>query len=108
MKKIIGLIAVMGFLLAYSGTALAKGKNPGNIEFGTLTCQEFLEGVAASDQATVGMLLMWLDGYLSGVSGDTELNWDGFDSISTSLAETCAKSPKKKVLDVAKAVGIEK
>lgn len=108
MKKLFGIALLAGLLVAFSGTAMAKGKNPGNIDFGALTCQEFLEGVAKSDETTVGMLLMWVDGYLSGVSGDTELNWDAFDSISTSLADACAKSPKKKVLDVAKAVGIEK
>ncbi|NDY57321.1 hypothetical protein G3N56_11265 [Desulfovibrio sulfodismutans] len=107
MKKIVGLCAVIGLLFAFSTTAMAKGKNQGNIEFGELSCQEFLQGVAKGDEASVGMILMWLDGYLSGVSGDTELNWEGFESFSTALAETCAKSPKKKVLDVAKAVGIE-
>jgi acid stress chaperone HdeB len=108
MKKIIGILAVMGLLLAFSTSAMAKGKSSGDIEFGTLSCQDFLEGVAKSDEASVGMMLMWLDGYLSGVSGDTELKWDGFEAFSTALAETCAKSPKKKVLDVAKSVGIEK
>ncbi|MDQ7831634.1 MAG: HdeA/HdeB family chaperone [Desulfovibrionaceae bacterium] len=107
MKKIVVVCAVIGLLFAFSASAMAKGKKSENIQFGTLTCQEFLEGVAESDEESVGLILMWIDGYLSGVSGDTELNWNGFESMSTALAETCAKSPKKKVLDVAKAVGIE-
>ncbi|KUG27728.1 hypothetical protein ASZ90_002416 [hydrocarbon metagenome] len=107
MKKIVGVCAVIGLLFAFSTTAMAKGNKADNVQFGTLTCQDFLEGVAQSDEASVGLILMWLDGYLSGVSGDTELKWDGFESFSTALAETCAKSPKKKVLDVARSVGLE-
>lgn len=107
MKKIVGVCAVIVLLFAFSTTAMAKGKKADNIQFGTLTCQDFMDGVAQSDETSVGLILMWLDGYLSGVSGDTELKWDGFESFSTALAETCATSPKKKVLDVARSVGLE-
>ncbi len=108
MKKIIALFLVCGLVFIVSSTASAKKKGLENIQFGTITCQEFIEGIAESDEETVGLILMWIDGYLSGVSGDTELNWEGLETISTSLVDSCSKSPQKKVLDVAKSVGIDR
>ncbi len=107
MKKIIGLFLMCGLVFIFSSSASAKKKGLENIQFGTITCQEFIDGVAESDEETVGLILMWVDGYLSGVTGDTELNWEGLETISTNLVNACAKSPKKKVLDVAKSVGID-
>ncbi|MEZ5580532.1 MAG: HdeA/HdeB family chaperone [Candidatus Competibacteraceae bacterium] len=52
-----------------------------------------------------GVVLMWIDGYLSGVSGDTSLNWKDLEKFSTNLVAYCGK-PDEKVLDAAEAVGI--
>jgi acid stress chaperone HdeB len=86
--------------------AQAKKQQLENIDFGAITCKEFIADIAQADEDAAGIVLMWLDGYLSGVSGDTSLNWKGLEAFSGALVDTCAKTPNKKVLDVAKAVGI--
>ena len=93
--------------LAAATPALAKKQQqPQNIDFGAVTCKDFVAEIAAGDEESAGIILMWIDGYLSGVSGDAVLNWKNLESFSGSLMEACAKKPGKKVLDVAKDIGI--
>ena len=74
-----------------------------SFDMNAMTCQELLKG---SDEEK-GIILFWLDGYLSGVTGDTVLNTDNLNSFAENIGSACAKSPDAKVLDVAKIVGIE-
>lgn len=83
-------------------------KQAESINFGSITCKEFLADIQKSDDDTVGIIFMWLDGYLSGVSGDTKLNFDNLERFSGQLISSCSKKPGAKVLDVAKAVGINR
>ena len=93
--------------LAAAAPALAKKQQqPQNIDFGAVTSKEFIAEIAAGDEESAGIILMWIDGYLSGVSGDAVLNWKTLEAFSGSLMEACAKKPGKKVLDVAKDIGI--
>ena len=62
--------------------------------------------IAEADNESAGLILLWLDGYLSGVSGDTTLKWKPLERFSEALMGACAKKPNSKVLDVAKEVGI--
>lgn len=107
MKSIIRYLLTSSLLVMFfTYPALAKKKQTQNIEFGAITCEEFIQEVAASDEDSIGIVFMWLDGYLSGVSGDTRLNWKNLENFSAKLMNGCAKKPQTKVLDVAKAVGI--
>ena len=107
MRSVIRCVLTAGLLvLLASLPALAKAKQANNINFGAITCEEFIHEVAGADEDSVAMVLMWLDGYLSGVSGDTRLNWNNLEGFSAKLMNGCAKKTKAKVLDVAKAVGI--
>jgi acid stress chaperone HdeB len=101
------LVCAAILLLAATGPALAKKQQqPQNIDFGAISCKDFVLEIADADEESAGIILMWLDGYLSGVSGDTTLNWKTLESFSGALMDACAKKPGKKVLDVAKDVGI--
>jgi len=70
------------------------------------TCGEFLQELSTSSAEDAGVVLMWIDGYLSGVSGDTSLDWKDLEKFSTNLVAYCGKKPDEKVLDAAEAVGI--
>lgn len=96
-------------VLAAATPVLAKKQQqPQNINFGAITCKDFVMEIADSDEESAGIILMWVDGYLSGVSGDTTLNWKNLESFSSALMEACATKPGQKVLEVAKQVGINK
>lgn len=94
-------------LVPVSGLAAKKSQSQ-NIDFGSITCGEFLEDISKSSSEDAGVVLMWIDGYLSGVSGDTTLDWKNLEKFSTDLVAYCGNKPKIKVLDAAEAVGISK
>ncbi|WP_428561207.1 MAG: HdeA/HdeB family chaperone [Solidesulfovibrio sp. DCME] len=108
MKPIFRPLAATALLVLIAATPVAakKQQQPQDIDFGAVTCKEFIAEIAASDEESAGIILMWLDGYLSGVSGDTKLSWKNLESFSTTLMEGCAQKPGRKVLEVAKEVGI--
>jgi acid stress chaperone HdeB len=84
-----------------------KQSSVANIDFSRITCGEFVQEIVAADEDATGSVLLWIDGYLSGVSGDTLLDWSSLESYSTRLVEYCADHPKKNLLEAAKKVGIQ-
>jgi acid stress chaperone HdeB len=93
--------------LLVSAPSLAKKSQMQNIDFGAITCGEFMKEISTSSAEDVGVFLMWIDGYLSGVSGDTVLNWENLEEFSAELVAYCGKKPDLKVLDAAEEVGID-
>lgn len=107
MRLLPAVTLALAVCLCAAAPAMAKKQQqPQNIDFGAVTCKEFIAEIAAGDEESAGIILMWIDGYLSGVSGDSVLNWKGLENFSAALMDACAKKPGKKVLDVAKEVGI--
>ena len=100
MKKLLIFIAV----LLFSTSVLAKKEQNIKFDMNDLTCKELIE----MDEDSMGVLLMWLDGYLSGVTGDTRFDGDQFGSFAGSLGEYCAKNQNSKVLDASHELGIAK
>lgn len=92
--------------LLVSGPVAAKKAQIQNIDFGSIACGAFLKELSTGNADDAGVVLMWIDGYLSGVSGDTELNWKNLETFSQELVEYCGKNTDTKVLEAAKAVGI--
>ena len=86
--------------------APAQARGFGNIEFSAISCGDFVNDLNRSDEETIGLVFMWLDGYLSGVTGDTLLNWRGMEAFAEELIDYCASYPRVQVLDAARTVGI--
>ncbi len=79
-----------------------------DIEFSTLNCQQFVTALGQMDEESAGYVLMWIDGYLSGVTGDTLLHWDGLETFGVDLVDFCQRNPHSGLLDAAKAKGIRR
>lgn len=79
-----------------------------NIDFGEFTCGQFIAEIARASEDDAGAVMLWIDGYLSGVSGDTELNWRGIEAYGERLVEHCARHPERNLLESARKVGIER
>ncbi|WP_034641193.1 HdeA/HdeB family chaperone [Desulfovibrio inopinatus] len=77
-----------------------------SINFGAVRCSEFIEELSDISDDDAGIVLVWLDGYLSGVTGDTVLRFGALEDIGEALVNGCAESPNSKVLDVVRIVGI--
>ncbi len=108
MKRSFVVIALcLAASLLVSGPVAAKKAQMQNIDFGTITCGAFLKELSTSTAEDAGVVLMWIDGYLSGVSGDTDLDWGNLEKFSKDLVEYCGNNSNTKVLEAAKKVGIE-
>lgn len=83
MKRLHFIAALcLSITLLVPGLSLAAKKAQSrNINFGAITCGEFLQDISQSSDEDAGVVLMWIDGYLSGVSGDTTLDWKNSGEI---------------------------
>lgn len=100
MKKTLILVAA----LLISTNAFAKKEQNFKFDMNDLSCKELIE----SDEETIGMMLMWIDGYLSGVTGDTRFDSSQFTNFAGALGDYCAKNQNSKVLDASHQLGIQK
>ena len=103
MKKSIVIVATLVSALAFSSTVFAKKEQAIKFDMKDLTCKELLE----MESDDMGTMLMWLDGYLSGVTGDTKFDSDQFGSFAGSLGEHCAKNPSDKAVDASHKLGVQ-
>jgi acid stress chaperone HdeB len=110
MKRLHFIAALcLSITLLVPGLSLAAKKAQSrNINFGAITCGEFLQEISQGSVEDAGVVLMWIDGYLSGVSGDTTLDWKNLEKFSTDLMVYCGNKSNAKVLDAAEAVGVSK
>ena len=60
------------------------------------TCADLM----AEKNDDAGMVLVWIDGYLSGKTGDTRMDMKFLNELATEVGKTCANGGKKKVLDI--------
>lgn len=108
MKKTIALALMTCFLLSVNSADAARKRDSGDINFGSFTCKDFVSAVNSGSEDDIGAMLLWLDGYLSGVSGDTVLNWESFESFSENIAGYCVDNGRANLLSAAKKVGIQR
>lgn len=102
MKKSIVIVAALVSALAFSSSVFAKKEQVVKYDMQDLTCKELIE----MDAETMGMMLMWLDGYLSGVTGDTKFDSDQFGDFAGSLGKHCGENPADKVVDASHKLGV--
>ncbi|MBF0424078.1 MAG: hypothetical protein HQL73_13920 [Magnetococcales bacterium] len=108
MRKFIGVFLLsITFSLALVSDSAAKKAQTQNIDFANYTCASFLKELAGSNDEDAGAVLLWLDGYLSGVSGDTVLNFKGLEEFSGKLVTHCKNKGDDRLLEAAKEVGIQ-
>ena len=105
-RSLVVVAALCCSSLLMSMPVSAKKTGAQNINFGEITCGEFMKEISQGSAEDAGVVLMWIDGDLSGVSGDTVLKWNDLEKFSTNLVAYCGKKPDEKVLDAAEAVGI--
>jgi acid stress chaperone HdeB len=101
----IALGFAVNLLVTPPALTFSKTRNQ-TLDFGAITCGEFLKERASSPAEDANLILMWLDGYSRGVSGGTVLNWKDIEKFSADLAAYCTQKPDASVLDAAEAVGI--
>lgn len=69
-----------------------------DIDFEALTCREFL----AKDSGTQGVMLFWIDGYISRDRDVATTNQKWLEKLGNHLGQYCAKNGKKTMMDAIK------
>lgn len=64
-----------------------------------ISCKDFL-----NDKEHIGMMVMWIDGYMSGKSDNTTISDEWMEKLGTHLGTYCAKNPTKTIMDAIQAV----
>ncbi len=105
MRKLVAT-AVLGSAIAAAPAMAAKRQQSGDVDFGSVTCKAFINDLSTASEQDAGAIFLWLDGYLSGVSGDTVMRPAGMEQFVDALLDHCSKRGKDNLLDAARKVGI--
>lgn len=106
MKHLVALILVITVFIA-APAAAQKRASSDDIDLGTVSCGQFMMDVNSGTEEDVTAVLLWLDGYLSGITGDTLLSFSGLEAFAEDLVTTCQRYPRALLIDAARQVGIE-
>ena len=82
MKKLI--LAAMAAAMLFTAPTMASAEEP--VDMSKLSCKEFL----SADQSKIGMMLMWIDGYMSGKSDNTMMDNAWMEKLGTHMGKYCA------------------
>lgn len=66
----------------------------------TMTCKQFVD----SDQATISMMLTWLDGWYKGDTDEAKIDTDVFVENARRIGAYCGKNPTTSIVNAAEAV----
>ncbi len=100
MKKLmLSLVGALGLSVSINSWAAGFDVND-------MTCGHFME-IAEESEEVAGVLIFWLDGYLSGVTGDTRFDSEIIESLASEIDSACEKSPDSKLIEIAKIVGTD-
>ncbi|MBQ7609286.1 MAG: hypothetical protein IJU76_15165 [Desulfovibrionaceae bacterium] len=88
MKKILMALFLTSVLCAPIAS-MAK-----DVDMAKITCKEFAE----SGKDSISMMMIWIDGYMSGKSDNTVMNEEWMDTLGTHMGRFCAQNPKKTIM----------
>ncbi len=94
MKKF--MIAVAAASLLLGGVSIVQSEEQ---DVAKIKCSDFLQ-----DKENMGLILMWLDGYMSQQSDNTVLSDEWIEKLSMHMATYCSKNPNTSILEAAVAM----
>lgn len=87
-------------------TATFADDKPKNIDLSNFTCKEFLHSMQNGHEQEMRSLAMWLDGYLGGISGNTEVDWQELKQYTDELITYCRNNPASVMREAARKAGM--
>lgn len=90
-------VVILALVLAIPLSAdAAKKKVKEQVDMNKYTCGDLL----SEDEDEIGAVLIWVDGYLSGKTGDTTIDMDFLSKLGEAVGQACSQNKKAKLLDV--------
>ena len=90
MKKFSMLMVAAAFLAPLPAQAQ-------QLDLATVTCKDFV----SSDKETIGLILMWLEGYYSDQDAKPIVDFDKMKTNGGKLGEYCGKNPSHSLITAA-------
>lgn len=90
-------LVMMGLAATLCGTSLAVQAD--EVDVAQIKCSEFLQ-----EKDSIGMFLMWLDGYASQKSNNTVLSDEWIEKLGKHMATFCSQNPDTPILEAAAAM----
>lgn len=101
---VLSCVALIIMGSAFIAEAQKKGKKQvTKIDMAAYTCEEMLKDLK-EDEENAGVLIIWIDGYLSGKTDDTVIDMGFLENLGKGIGTECSKTPQAKVLEVVKRV----
>lgn len=91
MKKLL-LAAVTALMLAAPAAVSAQ-----ETDMAKLSCKDFV--AAAANEQQMGILLAWIDGYMSAASENTVMSEEWMTKLGTHMVTWCQANPAKTIMD---------
>jgi acid stress chaperone HdeB len=101
----IRLLCCFAMLFLGVNVTHADGKHH-NIDLSSFTCADFLEGMKNGQEQEMRSLSIWLDGYLGGISGNTEVDWRELRKYHEDLVAYCRKNTSSTMLQAGRNAGM--
>ena len=90
-------ILMLALVMAMPLNAEAKKKQVSQqVNMEKYTCSDLLN----EDEDDMGAVLIWIDGYLSGKTGDMTIDMDFLSKLSEGVGQACSQNKSAKLLDV--------
>lgn len=99
--------AVLALAMFIGVGAFAPKAQAEVINFKFMNCGQFLQNAASGSAEDLGIILVWLDGFLGGQANDPRFDTDWMEGFGNDLVDFCAKNQGMNILSAAKAVGLE-
>ena len=78
------------------GAQAAKKEVKQQVDMSKYTCGELL----SESEDDMGVVLIWIDGYLSGKTGDMTVDLEFISKLAEGVGGACASNKKARVMDV--------
>lgn len=95
MMRLAAVLALAFMIFLPSGVDARKQVNQ-QLDMAKYTCGDLL----SEDEEDAGVVLIWLDGYLSGKTGDTTINMKFLSDLGSAVGQACADNKRARILDV--------
>ena len=88
---------VLGLAACLAGSSV--GAHADSVEIAKLKCGEFLQ-----NKESIGMFIMWLDGYASQKSYNTVISDEWIEKLGKHMGTCCSQNPDTPILEAAQAM----
>lgn len=75
------------------------------IDFREPSCQEFLDAMQTSSKEDVAGMMLWLDGYVNGLSRTPVIDWAGVEKFIDRVVSRCQSNTSTRLIDVVEQSG---